>query len=237
MGMDQPRMEMNQYREEQDYDRVDMNQCRADMNQLQANMDQLQVNVERSRGAMNQFQVNMERPRGDMDQLLVNSGQPGGDMDQLQMNIGQFQVAKIAPRVDKIRLRVKKNLRRADGDRLPQIALKAGSSPGGFSLERLHLEQGQRQINSSTAIGPKAIELEAIDLEAIGLGTIDPEIISLEAELPEVLFDGMRAFIAANPGWDQYSLITSALACFLFQNGCSDKCVTQHYLDSLFSRN
>ena len=209
MGMDQPRMEMNQYREEQDYDRVDMNQCRADMNQLQANMDQLQVNVERSRG----------------------------DMDQLQMNIGQFQVAKIAPRVDKIRLRVKKNLRRADGDRLPQIALKAGSSPGGFSLERLHLEQGQRQINSSTAIGPKAIELEAIELEAIGLGTIDPEIISLEAELPEVLFDGMRAFIAANPGWDQYSLITSALACFLFQNGCSDKCVTQHYLDSLFSRN
>jgi hypothetical protein len=202
-------MEMNQYREEQDYDRVDMNQCRADMNQLQANMDQLQVNVERSRG----------------------------DMDQLQMNIGQFQVAKIAPRVDKIRLRVKKNLRRADGDRLPQIALKAGSSPCGFSLERLHLEQGQRQINSSTAIGPKAIELEAIDLEAIGLGTIDPEIISLEAELPEVLFDGMRAFIAANPGWDQYSLITSALACFLFQNGCSDKCVTQHYLDSLFSRN
>ena len=209
MGMDQPLMEMNQYREEQDYDRVDMNQCRADMNQLQANMDQLQVNVERSRG----------------------------DMDQLQMNIGQFQVAKIAPRVDKIRLRVKKNLRRADGDRLPQIALKAGSSPCGFSLERLHLEQGQRQINSSTAIGPKAIELEAIDLEAIGLGTIDPEIISLEAELPEVLFDGMRAFIAANPGWDQYSLITSALACFLFQNGCSDKCVTQHYLDSLFSRN
>ncbi|HBH74319.1 MAG TPA: hypothetical protein DDY43_13000 [Synechococcales bacterium UBA10510] len=153
------------------------------------------------------------------------------------MNIGQFQVAKIAPRGDKIRLRVKKNLRRADGDRLPQIALKAGSSPCGFSLERLHLEQGQRQINNSTAIGPKAIELEAIDLEAIGLGTIDPEIISLEAELPEVLFDGMRAFIAANPGWDQYSLITSALACFLFQNGCSDKCVTQHYLDSLFSRN
>ena len=71
----------------------------------------------------------------------------------------------------------------------------------------------------------------------MGLEAMALETISLEAELPEVLFDGMRAFIAANPSWNQYSLITSALACFLFQNGCSDKCVTQHYLDSLFSRN
>jgi hypothetical protein len=42
--------------------------------------------------------------------------------------------------------------------------------------------------------------------------------ISLEAEVPEVLF----------------SVITSALAGFLFQNGCSDQSVTQHYLDGLF---
>ena len=84
------------------------------------------------------------------------------------------------------------------------------------------MEQCHREVISSEAISPEAIGLETI---------------SLEAELPEVLFDGMRAFIAANPSWDQYSLITSALACFLFQNGCSDKCVTQHYLDSLFSRN
>jgi hypothetical protein len=85
-------------------------------------------------------------------------------------------------------------------------------------------------------IGLEAIGLEAISLETIGLEAMALETISLEAELPEVLFDGMRAFIAANPSWDQYSLITSALAWFLFQNGCSDKCVTQHYLDSLFSR-
>ena len=87
------------------------------------------------------------------------------------------------------------------------------------------------------AIGLDIIGRDAIGLEAIGLEAMAADTISLEAELPEVLFDGMRAFIAANPSWDQYSLITSALACFLFQNGCSDKCVTQHYLDSLFSRN
>lgn len=60
--------------------------------------------------------------------------------------------------------------------------------------------------------------------------------VSLEAEVPEVLFDGMRAFLEANPRWDQYSLVTSALASFLFQHGCSDGSVIQHYLDGLFSQ-
>ena len=217
-----------------------MDQRRVDMNQCQENMDQLQVD-------MNQFQVNMQRPCGHMDQLQVNMGQSGGDMDQLQMNIGQFQAAKVRPRVNKVRLRVKKNLHSADSDRLLQIALKPGSSPVGFALGGFHLERCQREVISPEATGPEAIgqelvgpeaicpeaiSLDSVSLEAMGLGTI-----SLETELPEVLFDGMRDFITANPSWDQYSLITSALACFLFQNGCSDKCVTQHYLDSLFSRN
>lgn len=60
--------------------------------------------------------------------------------------------------------------------------------------------------------------------------------ITLEAEVPEVLFDGMRTFIEAHPHWDQYSVITSALAGFLFQNGCQEHSVTQHYLDGLFLR-
>jgi hypothetical protein len=60
--------------------------------------------------------------------------------------------------------------------------------------------------------------------------------VSLEAEVPEILFDGMRAFLEANPRWDQYSLVTSALASFLFQNGCTDSSVIQHYLDGLFSQ-
>jgi Protein of unknown function (DUF2811) len=58
--------------------------------------------------------------------------------------------------------------------------------------------------------------------------------VSLEAEVPEVLFDGMRSFLQSRPDWDQYRVITSALAGFLFQNGCSDRCVAQHYLNGLF---
>lgn len=58
--------------------------------------------------------------------------------------------------------------------------------------------------------------------------------ISLEAEVPEVLFEGMRSFLQSRPDWDQYRLITSALAGFLFQNGCADRCVAQHYINGLF---
>lgn len=60
--------------------------------------------------------------------------------------------------------------------------------------------------------------------------------ISLETEVPEVLFEGMRQFIQTNPHWDQYRLITAALASFLFQQGCKDTCVNQHYLNGLFLR-
>jgi hypothetical protein len=72
-------------------------------------------------------------------------------------------------------------------------------------------------------------------LQVIRAGQDAPNV-SLEAEVPEVLFEGMRSFIRSHPHWDQYSVITSALAGFLFQNGCSDHAVTQHYLDGLFLR-
>ena len=60
--------------------------------------------------------------------------------------------------------------------------------------------------------------------------------VSLEAEVPEVLFEGMRSFLQGRPDWDQYRVITSALAGFLFQNGCGDRCVAQHYINGLFMR-
>lgn len=60
--------------------------------------------------------------------------------------------------------------------------------------------------------------------------------VTLEAEVPEVLFLGMRRFLETHPQWDQHSLINSALAVFLVQNGCQDRCVTQQYLDALFLR-
>jgi hypothetical protein len=43
--------------------------------------------------------------------------------------------------------------------------------------------------------------------------------VSLEAEVPEALFEGMRAFLEGRPEWDQYRVITSALASFLARIG------------------
>ncbi len=57
--------------------------------------------------------------------------------------------------------------------------------------------------------------------------------VSLEAEVPEALFDGMCAFIDSHPHWDQYSVITSALARFLVQKGFEDQAVISHYLDGI----
>ena len=68
------------------------------------------------------------------------------------------------------------------------------------------------------------------------LKEVDQDIVSMEAEVPEALFHSMRGFIKANPSWDQYQLVSSALATFLFQNGSSDKTVATHYLNSLFNR-
>jgi len=83
-------------------------------------------------------------------------------------------------------------------------------------MDRNHLE---RCIDSQ----PPASEAE------------DP-FVSLEAEIPEVLYKGMKNFIGSNPSWDQYQVMSSALAQFLFQNGCSERAVTERYLDDLFSR-
>ncbi|WP_225867544.1 DUF2811 domain-containing protein [Cyanobium sp. NIES-981] len=58
----------------------------------------------------------------------------------------------------------------------------------------------------------------------------------LEAEVPEVLFEGLRQFLENHPEWTQHQVATSALATFLFQNGCKDTCVHQHYFGALFLR-
>ena len=78
------------------------------------------------------------------------------------------------------------------------------------------------------------MQLDASPVDGMA-GTSAPRI-SLEAEVPEALFDGMRAFLNSRPEWDQYRVVTSALAGFLFQNGCSDRCVAQHYLNGLFMK-
>jgi len=90
----------------------------------------------------------------------------------------------------------------------------------GDDLERAHLSRCLKQPEP---------ELEPESEQPQGAPRI-----SLEAEVPEALFDGMKAFLSNRPDWDQYRVITSALAGFLFQNGCSDQSVTQHYLNGLF---
>ncbi len=63
-----------------------------------------------------------------------------------------------------------------------------------------------------------------------------PHAVSLETEIPEVLYDGMKDFIGSHPNWDQYRVMSSALANFLFQNGCGERAVTERYLNDLFNR-
>ncbi len=59
--------------------------------------------------------------------------------------------------------------------------------------------------------------------------------ISLEAEVPEALYAGMKDFISSNDDWDQSKLISSAIANFLFQNGSNDRAVTEKYLSDIFN--
>ena len=59
--------------------------------------------------------------------------------------------------------------------------------------------------------------------------------ISLEAEVPEALYAGMKDFISSNEKWDQSKLISSAIANFLFQNGSDDRAVTEKYLNDIFN--
>ena len=58
--------------------------------------------------------------------------------------------------------------------------------------------------------------------------------ISLEAEVPETLYVGMKDFISCNEKWDQSKLISTAITNFLFQNGSNDRFVTEKYLNDIF---
>ena len=64
---------------------------------------------------------------------------------------------------------------------------------------------------------------------------LDLMFISLEAEVPEALYVGMKDFVSSNEKWDQSKLISSAIANFLFQNGSEDSAVTEKYLNDIFN--
>ncbi len=59
---------------------------------------------------------------------------------------------------------------------------------------------------------------------------------NLESEISEHLYKEMKSFLESNPNRDQCSLMSSALANFLFQNGSEDSAVRERYMNDLFSR-
>ena len=79
--------------------------------------------------------------------------------------------------------------------------------------------------------------VEEIKTDEVGCckNELDLMSISLEAEVPEALYVGMKDFISGNENWDQSKLISSAIANFLFQNGSEDRAVTEKYLNDIFN--
>ena len=58
---------------------------------------------------------------------------------------------------------------------------------------------------------------------------------SLETEIPEVLFTEMRDLIESSSDLDRKKFINSALTEFLFQNGCQVKHLRDSYLKYLLN--
>ena len=58
--------------------------------------------------------------------------------------------------------------------------------------------------------------------------------VSVENQFPEDLYDAMLMFISSHPDMDQYRLMQAAVAGFLFQQGCKQPAVVQHYLAGIF---
>ena len=58
--------------------------------------------------------------------------------------------------------------------------------------------------------------------------------VSMVVEVPENLYDQFQAWLELNPGWTPARTTTNALSLFLLQR-YSDRTLSRHYLDSLFS--
>ena len=58
---------------------------------------------------------------------------------------------------------------------------------------------------------------------------------SLETEIPELLFSEMKNFIESSSDFDRQSFINYALTDFLFQNGCQVKHLRESYLKYLLN--
>lgn len=60
--------------------------------------------------------------------------------------------------------------------------------------------------------------------------------ISLQIEVPEVLYDLIQVFLEKRPQWDQDRMFCAALSLFLIQNGDYSRHASRIYLDTMFSQ-
>jgi hypothetical protein len=96
------------------------------------------------------------------------------------------------------------------------------------SMDRNHLEKCHELGAPDAVVSTSAPQL------TMSASALTHAYVSLEAEIPEVLYRGMKDFIGVHPTWDQYRVMSSALAHFLFQNGSDNRAVSERYLDDLF---
>ena len=116
-----------------------------------------------------------------------------------------------------------------------ELGMELQLEPGRVAAEPNNPDRATAAADGAGALAADACSADACSADPLAAEQLLTRI-SLEAEVPEVLFDGMREFIRSHPQWDQYRLITAALASFLFQNGSRDACVAQHYLNGLVMR-
>ena len=98
----------------------------------------------------------------------------------------------------------------------------------------MHLRDVQ-EIAEETVRQPMVQAQKVQSQEVVEDASLDG-VVSFQAELPLPLQEAMAGFIETCPNWDQYRLMSSALANFLFQNGCGDRAVSERYLSDLFTR-
>ena len=67
------------------------------------------------------------------------------------------------------------------------------------------------------------------------ISLIEEEPVSFQSELPVTLQASMVRFIEKHPNWDQYRLVSAALAGFLVQNGLESRSITRLYVGNMFN--
>ena len=57
--------------------------------------------------------------------------------------------------------------------------------------------------------------------------------VSILTEIPEDLYEAVSHYLDAHADWDQDRVFAAAVSLFLSQNGDSDRCAAQAYLENI----